>query len=66
MLVTVQNMFNGELNQMDLPVTVEQLETHQRGGLVQNIFPNLTTEQREFLITGLTPEKWDAIFGEEE
>lgn len=30
--------------------------------LIQNVFPELPREQREFLITGNTPEEWNNIF----
>jgi len=28
--------------------------------------PNLNDEQREFLMTGITPDEWNANFGETE
>lgn len=34
------------------------------GTLIQNAFPNLSPEEREFLITGLTPEMWNDLFPE--
>jgi hypothetical protein len=37
-----------------------------KGELVQNAFPFLSVDQREFLLTGLFPEEWDKIFGEED
>jgi hypothetical protein len=37
------------------------------GELIQNCFPSLDASEREFLITGITPEEWDANdTGEEE
>jgi hypothetical protein len=36
----------------------------QAGGLVQNAFPMLNADQREFLMTGLTPEQWDKLYDE--
>lgn len=33
------------------------------GELIQNAFDNLDANEREFLISGLTPEKWDEVFG---
>lgn len=38
---------------------------HEDGLLVQDAFPFLTDDQREFIMTGLTPEDWDQLFGEE-
>lgn len=34
-----------------------------RGTLIQNAFDNLNTDEREFLLTGMTPEEWNAMFG---
>lgn len=36
------------------------------GKFVQDAFPTLTAEQREFLMTGITPTEWNEIFSEEE
>ena len=36
------------------------------GVLVQNAFPNLSAEEREFIITGTTPEEWDYEFGDDD
>ena len=33
------------------------------GTLIQNAFPNLCADRREFLITGFTPEMWDEFVG---
>ena len=33
-----------------------------RGAPIQNAFPFLTTCEREFLISGLLPGEWDAMF----
>jgi hypothetical protein len=35
----------------------------KNGALVQNAFPNLTPDQREFLMTGATPAQWREMFG---
>lgn len=35
------------------------------GALIQNAFPNLSPQKREFLLTGLTPEMWDALIPDE-
>jgi len=34
--------------------------------LIQDAMPNLSVGERDFIITGITPEGWDALFGEEE
>lgn len=32
------------------------------GSLIQHAFPFLTDDQREFLMTGLTPDEFDQLF----
>ena len=43
---------------MSLDVTQEQFERYQAGELVQNAFPHLSFDEREFIISGITPEEW--------
>lgn len=58
MLVTRESMFTGVKRTVNLPVTREQLFAWRDGGLVQDVFPNLSVDQREFLISGTTPDEW--------
>lgn len=59
--------FTGNLNFMDLPVTEEQMLQFESGaGYIQDIFPDLTPSQREFIKTGYTDEDWNNIFGSDE
>ena len=66
MLVTKQSVVDRQFYTMDLPVTVEQLAAHANGALVQDVFPELTLDEREFLVSGMTPEKWNELFGDDE
>jgi len=60
MKVENTSFLTGKKNTMELDVTQEQMSRYIRGeGLVQDIFPNLTNAEREFLISGVTPEEWD-------
>ena len=65
MLVKRRSIFSGKISEMDLPVTEEQLAEFKSNGprMIQDIFPNLTNSQREFIKTGVTQEEWDATFG---
>jgi hypothetical protein len=54
-----------EENEMDLPITEEQYNSWLNGTLIQVAMPELTVDQREFLITGLLPDDWARIFPEE-
>ena len=68
MKIYMKSPRTGAINMMDLPVTREQIEELNSAGrrLIQDIFPNLTDEQREFLLTGYTPEDWEMMFGKPE
>ena len=47
---------------MDLPVTEEQMQRYNRGELAQRVFPNLSADEREFIISGATADIWDVMF----
>lgn len=66
MLIKRESMLSGIIHEMDLPVTNEQLAQWLNGSLIQNVMPHLTSGQREFLMTGITPDEWDAEFGDDE
>lgn len=36
------------------------------GELAQTVFENMEPEEREFLISGITPDEWDVMFGDED
>ena len=64
--ITKTSIFTGKDNTMELPISLERLARWQHGeGLIQNVFPDLDTTQREFLMTGATQEEWDEMFGGE-
>lgn len=57
----------GKLNTLDLDVTEEQIKEFESNGsrMIQDIFPNLSAEDREFIKTGYTKEDWGKIFGQD-
>jgi hypothetical protein len=62
MVITRTSLFSGKVNTMDLPITQEQIDRWDGGELIQNVFPDFTPSQREFLITGITDEEWEDAF----
>ena len=57
------NPFAGKNSSMNLQVTEEQLDLYYNDKhLVQQVFPNLTNGEREFLMSGITPESWEKTF----
>ncbi len=64
MLITRVSMFTRKTHTLDLPVTAEQMALYNAGNLLlQDCFPDLPKEYREFIKTGVTPEEWIAVFG---
>lgn len=43
----------------------EGLHAMKYGALIQDAFPTLSDDDREFILTGITPEEWDSLFPEE-
>ena len=62
MRITRTNPFNGEVNTLDIPVTDAQIEHYAAGALIQDAFPNLSADDREFIKTGITAESWEEMF----
>jgi hypothetical protein len=63
MLVTRRSRYSNITRMWDMDVTQEQLDAYFDGkGLVHEIFPQLTADEREFIMTGITPEEWDELF----
>ena len=62
MLITRTSSLSGNTSSMEIEVTQEQLSSWESGVLIQNAMPNLSADEREFIMTGITPEEWDSAF----
>ena len=62
MIIKRRNPFNGKINEIDIPVTKEQLIAWENGTLIQHAMPNVSADHREFIMTGITPEQWVEMF----
>ena len=69
MKLTKISMITGDSHTLDIPATQEELDSALRamedGELIQNILPQLSDDQREFIMTGITAEEWDQYLGDE-
>jgi hypothetical protein len=66
-LVTRKSVFTGIVRTKEFPITKEQLISWESGNqLIQDAFPNLSADDREFIMTGVVKEEWNEIFDEEE
>jgi len=62
-LVRAKSVFAKEKSTMILPVSERRLlEIVNRTESIQVAAPELNADQREFLMTGMTPEEWDDGF----
>lgn len=65
MQITKKSFLTGIVRTKELDITIEQLKKWQNGMLVQDAFPNLSLEDREFIMTGATSDDWDELKEEE-
>jgi hypothetical protein len=60
MIIRRKSPIDGSWSALDLPVTIEQMVEFEEGErCAQDIFPDLTPDQREFIITGIFPGQLD-------
>jgi len=65
MIITNKSKVSGKIRSMDLPVTEEQLNRYSSGRLtIQDCFPNLSPDEREFIKSGITADEWEAVFND--
>jgi hypothetical protein len=66
MLITKKSILSGIERTLDIPVTQEELDKWNSGMLIQEAMPNLSPDQREFILTGIVSDEWDSTFEENE
>lgn len=68
MILRKTSIFTGREHDMEFPDGIEpRIAAWKTSGImIQEAFPDLTPDQREFLLSGSTPEEWDELFKEEE
>lgn len=64
--VTKKSVLTGIEHTRLINATANEISRWRNGALIQNALPHLADADREFLMTGITPEEWDAHFGGEE
>lgn len=66
MKITRTSMFTGVTRTMDLNITQSMLDDWESGTLIQTAMPQLSADEREFIMTGVVGAEWDHEFGDEE
>ena len=64
MIIAKTSSLSSKTHEMEIDVSDKQITLWMEGALIQNVMPNLTPEEREFLISGITPDEWNATFPE--
>jgi hypothetical protein len=66
MKITKKSSLSGVEHTLDIDITEEQFQRVEMRfftkELIQNIIPNVSLGEREFLMTGITQEEWDKTF----
>ena len=59
MKITRTSPFSGTINTREIAgVTIDKLQQWKMGAKIQDVFPELSADDREFIITGITPEEF--------
>jgi hypothetical protein len=61
MIITNKSTLTGNIHTLTIDVTMEQIIAWEDGELIQNAMPNLTPDEREFIMTGITAAEWEAM-----
>lgn len=51
---------------LDLDITQDQIDAYENGELIQDAFPNLSEDEREFYMNGFLPGEYDSLFAEDD
>ncbi len=65
MIITRTSPVTGKTKSIEIDVTEHQIKSWENGALIQDIMPNLTPDEREFIISGCTSEDFEFLFPEE-
>lgn len=62
MIITKTSSLSGIVRTMDLPITEDQLKNFEDGMVIQKAMPNLTPNEREFILSGVVQDEWEELF----
>lgn len=64
MEITRKSMLTGKVRTMEIEVTEKQIKAWENGDLIQNVMPELSTQEREFIMTGIADNEWELLMDE--
>jgi hypothetical protein len=63
--ITRMSLFSRKMNTMTLHISAYDFTRWRRGEcMVQDAFPHLSADEREFLMSGATPAEWADVFAD--
>jgi len=71
MLLTKISMLTKKENSREIDITQDRIDawrscqTKRSRQLIRDAFPHLSEDDREFILTGITPEEWDEAMANE-
>lgn len=63
MQITRKSILSGIVRTREIDITPGQFAAWQQGLPIQDVAPHLSADDREFVMTGITPDEWEAAFG---
>ena len=57
--ITRKSLLSGITRTRDIAITTNQHSDWENGELLENVVPDLSNNDREFLISGITEDEWD-------
>lgn len=63
MQFTRKSALSGKVRTRDIDVTAKQLAAWESGMPIQQAMPHLSADDREFILSGITPDEWNRQFG---
>ena len=64
MLIAKTSSLTSRTHEMEIDVSDKQIALWMEGALIQDVMPNLSPDEREFIMTGITPAEWDEAFAQ--
>ena len=64
MQITRTSMITNITRTVELDITQKQLDDYKNGVLLQDAFPNLSPNEREFIKSGIVDNEWESFIDE--
>lgn len=67
MIIKRKSIISGKVRMRDIPVNPDDMAAWEAGlGNIQDLMPYLNDDDREFILSGITPGEWDTLYQYEE